>query len=75
MFTINEMEVNNQSLLRKRKVEAHLHEESHKRKKLESEVKVLHQKTEKQSRIIARLKSGQSERTRKSSKSWTQYSR
>ena len=72
MFTINEMEVNNQSLLRKRKVEAHLHEESHKCKKLESEVKMLHQKTEKQ---IARLKSGQSERTRKSSKSWTQYSR
>ena len=56
-------------------MEAHLHEESQKCKKLESEVKVLHQKTEKQSRIIARLKSGQSESTRKSSKSWTQYSR
>ena len=46
-------------------MEAHLHEESYKCQKLENEVKVLHQKAEKRSRIVARLKSGLSERTRK----------
>ena len=74
-FTINETEVNCQSFLRKRKVEAQLHEESQKCKKLEKDIKVLNQTTEKQARIIAKLKSGQSDRTRRASKSWTQYSR
>ena len=75
MFTINEIEANHQSLIRKRKVEVQLHAESRKCKKLEKDVEVLSQKTEKQAKIIARLKSGQSDRTRKASKSWTQCTR
>ena len=69
------MEVNHQSFYKSEENGAQLHEESHKCKKLERDVKVLNQTTKKQARIIARLKSGQSDRTRRVSKSWTQYTR
>ena len=59
-----------------RLVEAQIEEESTKRKKLESEVKVLRKTTKIQAKVIARLKTGRLENSRgSSSKSWLQYSR
>jgi len=65
-FEVNEAEVKQQLLKRKRLVEAQI-EESTKRKKLESEVKVLRKTTKNQAKVIARLKTGRLENSRGSS--------
>jgi len=51
-FEVNEVEVKRQLLKRKRLFEAQIEEESMKRKKLESEVKVLRKTTKNQAKVI-----------------------
>ena len=74
-LVINESEVNQQLLKRKRNAETKLEEESIKRRKLEAEVGKLQKSSKQQSKVIARLRTGLSENSRKSSKPWSEYSR
>ena len=57
-FTVNAVEVNCQLLKRKRSVESRLEEECAKRRRLESEVRILQKTTKKQSTTIAKLNCG-----------------
>ena len=73
---VNEGEVNRQLLKRKRVVETQLDEELSKRKKMEVEVKALRKTSKNQAKVISRLKTGRSEKSRGSSlKPWNCYSR
>ena len=74
-LVINESEVNQQLLKRKRNAETKLEEESIKRRKLEAEVGKLQKSSKQQSKVIARRRTGLSENSRKSSKPWSEYSR
>ena len=58
---ISEVEVNRQSLKRKRSIETQIKEESIKRRKCECQVKTLKSTTKKQAKVIARLKMGSKE--------------
>lgn len=75
-FTVGEVEVNRQLLKRKHAINTVLQEECTKRRKLETEVKILKKTTKSQATVIARLKTGRLESCRgSSSKSWYEYSR
>ena len=75
-FEVSDVEVNRQLLKRKRCVETQIKEETEKRRKLESEVKILQRTTKKQAKMITRLSTGRKAKSRgPSSKSWCQYTR
>jgi hypothetical protein len=74
-LVIKESEVNRQLLKRKRNAETKLEEESIKRRKLEAEVGQLQKSSKQQAKVVARLRTGLSENSRRSSKPWSECSR
>ena len=73
-ITINETEVKNQILRKRRATEEKLKDETSKRRKLQGEVHTLENKVKEQAKQIAVLKSGNEVTSHRSHKSWSDCS-